>query len=301
MTRTPRLLPLLLLLALAPTACASAPTRETSLPDPMTEQAFKDYWFAGKAELARYALEQERYGEIRKGDAVLIFVTEDFLPDKQVKADSSDRARTGALPVLKLNLTKKFITGIYPYSIMTSVFTPLELPRHARTLKTSTSVQEWCGQVWLQLNLRGDAYRFTGHSYFESEADQALDLPAVALEDGVWTRIRLAPRTLPTGELEMIPGGEFIRLRHHQPAVESARATLSFADGVGSYTIDYPALGRTLAIRFEQGFPHGILGWEERIAGKPTTRAERTNVLRTDYWTKHGTGDVPLRRELGLD
>ena len=48
-------------------------------------QEFKDYWYSGEAELTRYELEQARYGEIHRGDAVLIFVTEDFRTDKQVK------------------------------------------------------------------------------------------------------------------------------------------------------------------------------------------------------------------------
>ena len=50
-------------------------------------QTFKDYWYAGKAEITSYKLEQARYGEIRNGKAVLIYVTEDFLPNKQVKAE----------------------------------------------------------------------------------------------------------------------------------------------------------------------------------------------------------------------
>jgi hypothetical protein len=41
-------------------------------------QGFKDYWYAGEAEITSYELEQARYGEIRKGHAVLIYVTEEF-------------------------------------------------------------------------------------------------------------------------------------------------------------------------------------------------------------------------------
>ena len=78
-------------------------------------QAFKDYWYQGKAEITSYKLEQARYGEMRDGNAVLIYVTEDFLPEVQVKAD---RQNAKNIPVLKLNSTKNFNTGIYPYSIM---------------------------------------------------------------------------------------------------------------------------------------------------------------------------------------
>ena len=43
------------------------------------------YWDDGLAEINRYALDQVRYGESRQGDLVQIFVTEDFLINKQVK------------------------------------------------------------------------------------------------------------------------------------------------------------------------------------------------------------------------
>ena len=65
------------------------------------ENDFNDYWYAGKAEITRYELQQARYGELRKGDAVLIFVTEDFLTDKQVKYEFGDSGK--ATSVLKLN------------------------------------------------------------------------------------------------------------------------------------------------------------------------------------------------------
>jgi len=73
-------------------------------------QEFKDYWYAGEAEITSYELEQARYGEIRNGHAVLIYVTEDFLPVEQVKADTRNPEN---ISVLKLNATKKFNTGIY--------------------------------------------------------------------------------------------------------------------------------------------------------------------------------------------
>ena len=57
-----------------------------------------------------------------KGKAVLIYVTEDFLNKEQVKANRKSKV---SQTVLKLNRTKKFNTGIYPYSIMTSLFTRL--------------------------------------------------------------------------------------------------------------------------------------------------------------------------------
>ena len=98
---------------------------------------FAQYWFQGKAEVNHYKLEQNCYGEMRKGYAVLVFVTEDFT-SKQVKADNSDCSVSGAVPVMKFTPNRKFITGIYDYANMTSVFTPLDAIKHPQTFQTAS-------------------------------------------------------------------------------------------------------------------------------------------------------------------
>ena len=225
---------------------------------------FSEYWYAGQAELTRYELQQARYGEIRKGDAVLIFVTEDFLADKQVKYEFGDR--NNAVPILKLNFTRKFYTGIYPYSMMSSIFTPVSADKPS--LKVTTTVQEWCGHVFIQLNQRNGKYNVQLRSYFQAENDQDFMLDDALLEDEIWTRIRLAPDSLPTGDIELIPGGQFARLRHTPLKVEMATAKLTTTgdtqpsgNDINVYTISYKDIRRTLSIEFEKSFPHRILAW----------------------------------------
>ncbi len=273
---------------------------------------FSAYWNQGKAEVTRYALQQARYGELRDGDAVLIFVTEDFLGDKQVKLES-DPSGKKVVPVLKMNFTKKFSTGIYPYSMMSSVFTPVDVGTGPAALKVTTSAQEWCGHTYTQLNFRNTAYDVRSFSYFEKEGDREFSLDPAMLEDEIWTRIRLAPSTLPTGEIRMIPGTMSSRLRHIDLAAEDARASLAElgADSSGQelvrYTIEYPGSQRTLAIEFEKRFPFRIISWSETYrdgfgprAQMLTTRATRTHELMIDYWTRNSTADDSLRRSLGL-
>ena len=72
--------------------------------------SFASYWHQGVAELSRYSLRQARYGETHEGEAVLVFVTEPFLPDAQVKDD--DGNAPDAVAVLKLNAYRRFHTGI---------------------------------------------------------------------------------------------------------------------------------------------------------------------------------------------
>ncbi len=266
-----------------------------------------DYWNRGEAELTSYALEQARYGEIHPGQAVLIFVTEDFSRAKQVKLDRPAAASDDRVPILKLNATRKFNTGLYPYSMMTSVFTPVAVGE--RTLKVTTSSQEWCGHTFTQLNRRGDGYWIRQQSYFESEGDQELDLQA-RLEDELWTTIRLDPKSLPVGELELIPGTVYLRLRHVPIAAYPATARLAPAteDGLMTYSLIYPQLGRSLEIDFRGAFPHEIEGWRETYrsgfgsgARELTTRAKRLRRMMSPYWQRHDLADAPLRRELALE
>ncbi len=102
-------------------------------------EAFGNYWYQGKAEITSYRLNQARYGEIHNGHAVLIFVTEDFSKSKQVKLDIPEYVPDDRLKVLKLNYVKKFDTGIYPYSIMTSIFTPVDINNFPNSLKLTMS------------------------------------------------------------------------------------------------------------------------------------------------------------------
>ena len=272
---------------------------------------FGDYWYQGKAEITSYDLKQARYGELHDGDAVLIFVTEDFSEKKQVKLDRPDEAGDDAVKVLKLNALRNFNTGVYPYTVMTSAFTPLDRDRYPRTLKITTSVQEWCGHAFVQLNLQDDQYRVHQYSYFESEGDRNEELDAVITEDEIWTTIRLNPDDLPTGEVTMIPGTLYQRFDHTAWRTVNATAILmpeTYEPEVMVYNlVYYPELNRTLTIRFRRDFPHEIESWEEvEFASDGTTKelvttAVRNKRLMLDYWTKNSVVDVELRRELGLD
>ncbi|MCP5003017.1 MAG: hypothetical protein GY941_03570, partial [Planctomycetes bacterium] len=210
------------------------------------EKDFYSYWHNHGAEISRFELEQVRYGEIHPGHAVLLFVTEPFLPERQVKADSELSGKE-SVPVLKLNFIKNFNTGIYDYSMMKSVFTPIPGENHSfkKTLKVSTTRQDWCGHVYLQYNFEEDHYRVEQHSYFEKEGDRSVTIPSVFMEDEIWTRIRLAPDTLPVGEVEMVPGSFYTTLRMINIGTEKAFAALTHMqekDGgtVSTYTITYP-------------------------------------------------------------
>ena len=179
-----------------PAADAAGDPRERRLAVP--PDTFAAYWYRGEAELTSYRLSQARYGAIREGEAVLIYVTEPFSRRRHVKVDDAEAAGDDAETVLKLNATRSFVTGIYPYSMMTSVFTPVDLARP--TLKVTTTAQEWCGHTFTQLNRARAGWSLRAFSYFEQEGDRTQNLPDVWLEDALWTTLRLDPAALPTGD-----------------------------------------------------------------------------------------------------
>jgi hypothetical protein len=261
------------------------------------DSKFNAYWYQGKAEITSYELTQARYGEIHQGTAVHIFVTEDFLPEKQVKADSKNAKN---VPVLKLNIAKKFVTGMYPYSLMTSTFSPIDLNQQA--IKVSFSSQEWCGNTFAQLNNRAN-FDIDFHSYFESDADREKTLKKNILENELWNQLRISPENLPVGNLDIIPSFEFLALNHQKIKAYIAEASLTKKGNFIMYTIKYPELKRTLTIAATKDFPYTIESWEETITkrGKTlTTKAEKIKTIQSAYWRKNGVGNVKERKELGL-
>jgi hypothetical protein len=300
---------LVVLVSLLPVGAGNEAEDNAPAVDLLDRQEIIDYWLDGKAEVTRYDLQQALRGELRRGDAVLVFETRDFLPDEGVETDSPDRQKMGALPVLKLNFTKEFETGVNPYSIMTWAYTPLQSAAHPRALASGTAIQDWSGPTWVQLDLRDDTYKATGRSQIDAEANHAVELEAIWLEDEIWARIRLAPSTLPTGMVPMIPGGEQSLLRRRPLAAENAKVSLAEqTDGVMVYAIRYAKSNRKLAIRFEKDFPHAILGWDEwyqdalGTSGRDeTTKATQAESIRLDYRNRNGNEDGAWRKKLGLD
>lgn len=266
-------------------------------------EQFGSYWFGGKAEISSFDLVQYRYGEPREGEAVLIFVTEDFSRTKQVKLDDHDAAGDDAVKVIKMNKTKDFLTGIYPYHMMLSVFTPIFDPSSA--LKLTASTQEWCGQSFTQLNKERMQYKVQAFSYFESEGDRVFNLNHAIPEDDFWNLIRINPNQVPLGEINLIPAILNQRFTHIPLDVEAAEVSMVDLENDGrGLKIEYDHGRRMLTIQFQDDFPYEITGWEEirmlEDGDKEITTAKRKAVLQVDYWNKNKLGDETFRDALKL-
>jgi len=300
---------LLIMISIAYVGCSQQNQNKNQLSMNSNEVESK-YWNDGKAEVAVYDLEQNRYKDINQGQLLSIFVREDFLYDRQVKNDHyRDKKST---PILKNIQTRKFPTGLYDYSMFSSAFTPLDRKKYPKTLKVSGSIQEWCGTTYSQLNYKNGAYISTLHSYFESEGDRTDRISDGYSEDGLYNVLRMNPNMLPTGELNLIPTINVLRLKHLESKTYKSVATLRMYEGqefqgddLKEYYISTPALSRELNIIFESKAPYRIVGWTDSYPSAfdqqiRTTKATLTKVDRIAYWKLNSLQDEALRQEFGL-
>ena len=274
------------------------------------DNSWDKYWYAGDAEVNVFEVEQARYAEVHPGTAVLVFVTEDFLTEKQVKNENYLDANSTS--VLKTNLMQTFTTGLYDYSIMSSIFTPIDRNKFPTSLKVTTSSQDWCGHSYMQLNHQKNKFKVSQYSYFENEGDKIFEVPLVQSEDELFNLIRIDPSSLPIGETVLLPSTVLTRLKHikYKPySVQLSNKKYSGnefpGDNLQIYEIVFPELDRTKQIIYASDFPHEIVGWTDEYpvvmsGNKLRTIARKKHVKKLPYWSMHDLVHSALRAELGL-
>ena len=270
------------------------------------DAAFWSHWSDGKAELNGYRLTLSRYGQTRTGSAVMIFVTEPFSRTRKVKVDRYDKENPDHFTAFKLNLVRKFQTGIYDYSVMTSVFT--DPGARFAPVKTSFSSQEWCGQVYEETHFGAEGTKVRTDSYFEGETMTTTLEPGLWSEEGlfVWARglASNGPADTKSGKVSVL-GSAFVRRLRHLPA----RPLETALDWSGPETITVPAgtftarklswtrqTGATCGVDIEVARPHRVLRW----ACSDGEKAELLGTRRSPYWRMSREGDEKLLRDLGL-
>ncbi len=281
----------------------------TGTPRPVeaASPAFWDHWGDGRAELSGYSIRLERYGAERQGTVVLVYVTEDLNRTTLVKNDRGSLAAPDKLPVLKLNAMLNFRTGIYPYSVMTSVFASIDASGGAERfapVKLTFTAQEWCGQVFRSVKPESGHFTEKLHSYFEVEGDatRQVDVDATTLyEDALWIQLRELDGPFAGGgdwQGLLVPSLWRVRQSHEPLAPVEARITRDHTtvDGVpvARFVVAAPDFERVFDV--EEAPPRRILAWR-------TSGGEKATLLGTKrfkYWQLNGLGDEALLSEFGL-
>ena len=286
-------------LALAAMMASAAPTATAS-------PAFWKGWGDGKAELSGYAITTNRYGAPREGRVVLIYVTEPMDRRTWIKDDAGDVPAQDRVNVLKLNNVLKFQTGIYPYSVMTSVFAPVEAQGAERfaPAKIAMSAQEWCGHVYERVIPAPGSFASEVRSYFHAEGDRdtTVKTPAGTLyEDALLIQLRELDGPFAGGKSwsgSIVPSLWSLRKSHGslEPVAATIRREDATKDGapVTRFTLAYGSMTTTYDV--EKALPRRVLSWKSNSGDE----ARILKTARLPYWQLNGPGDEKYLQQLGL-
>ncbi len=266
---------------------------------------WKKHWRDGNAELGGYSIKTSRYGQLRKGQVVLVYVAEPMDTTTWIKDDGQGK-KDSVVDAFKLNHTLNFSTGIYPYSVMTSVFTPVDGQGRERfaPAKISFSSQEWCGHVYHHIHPKGDRFHSQIHSYFGREGDAGETVktaPGTLYEDALWIQLRELDGPFNGGKDwsgKLVPALWERRKSHRSlrpvPATINRQAASLDGEAVTRFVVKYESFTRTFEL--ERAYPHRILRWT-------TSAGEEAKLLKTTrlpYWKLHDLGDEKYLEKLGL-
>lgn len=244
-------------------------------------------WDDGRAEVCAYRVVWPRYGEERRGSALLILVKEPWAPDLDVKADTP---RADGYEVLKLNHVRDVRTGIYEYHQMASVYLDR---RRGELVKMSTTSSEACGITTGHL-VDG---RLSTRSYFDGQGAREEVYPGGLPDDGLPALLRELIAGEAPREIEVFPSLLAARL----PELEPRRWRLSRravaaegAPGVGGEGATVAAVELLLTSGDEQRryvfageSPHPLL--EYTASDGTSYRVARCERLA--YWQRNRPGD----------
>lgn len=293
---------MLLALLLGAAACAGPAPPEgraaagaAGLPEEATGWGRGDPWNDGLAELTVMRGTLPRYGAPREVELRLVTVAEDLDAESLVKSDRPDEVST--IRVLKLNLKRRFTTGVYDYDQMASVFLDAG---SLRLVKETVTHHELCGNAFsiLEAPSAGGPARLRTFSYFDGAAEGSrsyhgeglltpealpLALRGVPREEGWRSELRLIPGLI---EGRPVPGDpEIVEVRVGEVVpVDTGLGTLpgrlvevERRAGVDRLWIEEAPPGRLLRWETAEGLS-ARLEWAERLA----------------YWTRNGPGDEGL-------
>lgn len=235
-------------------------------------------WDDGQAEVATYDASTVVYGKPRAHTLRLITVYEDFNREYYAKADWP-YGQKPILPVIKQIQTTTIPTANYDYHFLTAVF--VDRDDFGRTVKLTTTSQDWCGTTSKTFELWGEKPRMIYTSYWDGEGngtrelgsniddyfeeDLLLNLRALPFRDGLNAAFWLYPKQATNKAPEPRPVPAYLIVSRQDQAwdvlVEARDA-------------------RTIRYEFEPAYPHVLKHYEHSDGTTLTLK----KLERYAYW-----------------
>ena len=268
-------------------------------------QQFWKHWGDGKAELSGYKGVTSRYGHTLKAETVLVYVTETLHRKTLIKDDAA--LGKNRISTLKLNHALKFRTGIYPYSVMTSVFAPVDqwFDDRFAPVKITFSGQEWCGHVFQGIWPTQGYFQNRIMSYFASEGEKLEKIKTTkgaVYEDALFIQLRELSGAFKGGKDwkgQIVPTLWYQRKVHRplRPLSGEIKRKKTKWQGrdVTQFDVTFDSFKRTFIVE---------TSWPRRILEGTTSAGEKFTLQKTarlPYWSLHNPGDEKFLKQIGLD
>lgn len=229
----------------------------TALPiNQETNKIFTNYWKNNKIELTKYELKED---SISIGESTLTFSI-DYVEGVN---------KTDSIVTSQSDFASKIHNEKFNYSAMTSVYLPLNLSLRPHAMKVINSVQEAKENSFLQLSQIPKSYEIESENTFQQKSKQHFILERKNLEDELWAKIRMNPKDLPIGDIEIIPSFDYWQSVRKNPKIHEAKAEMKEYRGIEFigkklkiYNLKYFDLKHDLSIIFGTDFPFEIVGWK---------------------------------------
>jgi len=289
-------------LAMLVTSCGADAARPSwpARPQTTASHAFWAGWGDGLAEVSSYRGTVMRYGAARPAEWVLIYVTEPL--DRRTWIKDDDVPAAHRVQTLKLNSVLRFQTGIYPYTVMTSVFSPVDgyFGDRFAPAKITLGAQEWCGHVWAGVWPSSGQFTSRVMSYFAGEGDREarVAVPEGALyEDALPIQLRELDGPFASGgdwRGQLVPG--LWRTRRDHTELQPVEATITRRTEGDRVLFTLRAGDHERVYEVEASAAHRLLGWHSSD-GDALTLVE---TARLPYWDLHDPGEERARSSVGL-
>jgi len=252
-------------------------------------------WDDGKAEVSIYQVEEPYSGQVRRFEARMIVVKEDFKREQLVKSEPGP-VPGETFPVLKLNHLRLIPAGTYDYHQIVSVFLDRET---FRTVKLTMAHFESCGITYVEAIPKGDRLIHTSHSYWDGEGDRVQKIPftpADYLYDALPLQLRgldftdsspRKARVLPTQMGGRVRSTSLVPMEIQVAGKESLKVPAGVFE---TYRVEITLPEGKENFFFETAFPHHLIQLDTMRGGHYRLR----KTIRLDYWSHHDEGDEKI-------
>jgi len=224
---------------------------------PDVSEQFANYWYNDKTEINEYSVHQVINGIEKKAGLSMTFATETFSKSRHVITKDPNAKVSDQIIVLHNNNLLESGTG----STMSSIFTPINLEETPYSISAFSSTQNIKYQHTTKIDKIKNSYEISFSSFADYEGKDNYQIQETILEDALFNRIRIAPKSIPVGTVNLLKSLNIQPANQAELKPAAARIQFLKSESTSTCKVEYMHSDRTVIINFDEDFPHKITSW----------------------------------------